>query len=426
MAQFSLRIGWQFRTYLCLRFVLQPVMYLIVALRVAKGKDDPARSPEKLGKPSQPRPPGKLVWLHAVGLGEVLALRPLIAEMAEQEPDTSFLITSTARSAQQVLAANLPPRTCHQLLPLDGPTYVRRFLHHWRPDVAIWTEQDLWPGVIYDAAARAIPLAYINARMTDKSTSRRGKLTGLYRDLLGMFGYISGQDENTLRNLRTLGASDPAMTVSLKAAAAPLPVDLETLSTMQACLAGRKVWVAASTHEEDEVVALAAHQRVVQQDPTSILIIVPRFPQRGAEVAKAIERSGFTFAQRSLDALPKDAHAVYLGDSLGELGLWYRVAQSALVGGGFGPVGGHNPWEAVALHCRVMSGPTVHNFTNDYETLRAAGVAMIIPADDQAASRVAGQIARGGERIEQDVTTGLVGQAQKSLPPLAKRLLALE
>jgi 3-deoxy-D-manno-octulosonic-acid transferase len=188
---------------------LSPLAAPILRYRLSRGKEDPARWREKLGEPTARRPGGRLAWLHAVGLGEVLALRGLIAEMADRAPDLSFLVTSTARSAALATARNLPPRTIHQFLPLDLPGPRRRFLDHWRPDLSVWAEQDLWPGLVADTAARGIPLALVNARMNAASYRRRASARGLYAQLLRSFDLVAAQDEGTARHLEALGAFAP-------------------------------------------------------------------------------------------------------------------------------------------------------------------------------------------------------------------------
>ena len=253
-----MNIGLQLRGYLILRRVLQPVMRRVLAGRICKAKENAARAGERLGIATQVRPTGRVVWMHAVGLGEVLALRPLIVGMQQVAPDLNFVITSTARSSADVLGQNLPANTVHQFLPLDGPTYMAKFLDHWQPCLSIWSEQDIWPGAIHDCAARDIPLAYVNGRMDNKSTAKRARLAGLYKKVFGLFDLITVQDEQTAENLSSLGGRDVRVTGSLKPAAEPLSVDVGMLATLQVALEGRKIWVAASTHCEDEAVLIDA------------------------------------------------------------------------------------------------------------------------------------------------------------------------
>ncbi len=376
------------RGYLLASGLLPLVAPAVLRRRLARGKEDPARWREKLGEATLPRPAGRPVWLHAVGLGEVLALRGLIAAMAARDADLSFLVTSTARSSAQVMAANLPPRTVHQFLPLDAPGYVARFLDHWRPGLSVWAEQDLWPGAVAATAARGIPLALVNARMNAAAFARRRRAAGLYHALLGRFALVTAQEEDSARHLAALGAGGVQVMPSLKSAAPPLACDAAELGRLRAALAGRRVWAAVSTHAGDEGAAFPAHLSVLAQAPGACLIVAPRLPARVDEIARVAQGFGLALARRSagqgLDALPEGG--VYLADTFGETGLWYRLAPVALVGGGFG-IGGHNPWEAAALGCAVLHGPDVANFAPDYVAFHTAGAARAVP--DAAALAVA-------------------------------------
>lgn len=424
----SLALGWQLRCYLALRPLLQPLMCRVVAKRVARGKDDPARSGEKLGQPTRPRPEGRLIWLHAVGLGEVLALRPLLKEMAHQAPELSFLVTSTARSSAQVMGANLPANTIHQFLPLDGPRFVRAFLDHWRPDLSIWSEQDLWPGVICDTARRGIPLAYINARITEAGYQSRARFRSGFAHLMGLFDLIAAQDPNSVARLRQLGAQAPRQMGSLKPAAEPLRVDAAALAALQAQIAGRRLWVAASTHHDDEALVIAAHQQLLAKDPTALLILAPRVPDRRAEIGQSLTDAGLSYALRSTEALPQAADQVYLADTFGELGLWYHLADLAFVGGSAGDVGGHNPWEAIGQGCGVLHGGNVGNFQQDYADLTALGLATECDGAE-GASHIAALVAQQGDAGQgaevRAKAQALVTEARAGLTPLAQDLLAL-
>ncbi|WP_294223380.1 glycosyltransferase N-terminal domain-containing protein [uncultured Shimia sp.] len=421
----SLSLGWQLRGYLMLRPVLQPVMRAVVARRVARGKDDPARAQEKLGQAGMARPDGTLIWLHAVGLGEVLALRPLLRVMGALMPEAHFLVTSTARSSAQVLGANLPPRVIHQFLPLDGPRYVARFLDHWQPDLSIWSEQDLWPGVIVDSARRGVPLAYINARITQGGFERRHKLRAGFKDLMQLFAVVAAQEPTSAEFLQRLGATDPQVMPSLKPAAAPLNVDTVSLAEMRDTLAGRHTWVVASSHAPDEAVATAAHKQVLKSDPEALLIVAPRAPERGAEICSGLAESGLRCAQRSLGERLEKSHQVYVADTLGELGLWYRLAQVALIGGSFGDTEGHNPWEAIVVGCPVMCGPNTANFARDYLQLEGEGLAHRISGEGQAAGQMAEWVRAGQHTTATTRAKGLVAEAQEALLPLARQLLSL-
>ncbi|MGB3146461.1 MAG: glycosyltransferase N-terminal domain-containing protein [Paracoccaceae bacterium] len=413
--------GWQLRAYLWLTHLAGPLARLILKRRQARGREDPARWREKLGQASQPRPEGTLVWLHAVGLGEVLALRGLITAMAAERADLRFLVTSGTLVSARVFAANLPPRTLHQFLPLDLPAYVARFLDHWRPDLSVWAEQDIWPGAVAATARRGIPLALVNARMNAAAFVRRRRFGGLYGDLLARFSLISAQDQATAVHLRALcPAALPEVRGSLKAAAPELACDAGELSRLGATLNGRSPWLAASCHAEDEEVALAAHEVRLQADPASLLILAPRDIGRADAIADVLQVRGLAFARRSTGQVPTADQSVWLTDTFGEMGLWYRLVPVALIGGSFGPVEGHNPWEPAALGAAILHGPRVANFAADYDLLDSANAALEVTA-----TGLAGALANPSLPDMAARARALSAAARDSLAPLARDLLAL-
>ena len=397
----------------------------ILGRRLRQGREDAARWREKLGETDAPRPDGRLIWLHAVGLGEVMALRGLIAAMTEAgeasararsegvEPDAppSFLVTSTARSSAEVFARNCPPGTTHQFLPLDAPRYLARFLDHWRPDLSIWAEQDLWPGAIVATARRGIPLALVNARMNAASFEKRRRIRGLYADLYARFAVIEAQDATTARHLAALGAPNVRTGLPLKAAAPAPWADPAEVRRLAEALGARRLWLAASTHPEDETAVLAAQTALFRSDPRWLLLLVPRDPSRGVE-------TGLPTRRRSAGGLPGPDHAIWLGDTFGEMGLWLSLADRIVIGGSFGATGGHNPWEAAALGKGTLHGPNVANFTADYARLEAAGAARPVTAEGLA------------HAITEPPPDGvaalsLVGEARTRIGPLARDLMAL-
>ena len=385
----------------------------VLSRRLAKGKELPDRWREKLGVPSLPRPDGPLIWLHAVGLGEVLALRGLIAAMAESTT-AEFLVTSTTRGSAEVLAKNLPPRTRHQFLPLDAPAYLARFLDHWRPSLSIWAEQDLWPGAVHAADRRGIPLALVNARMNAEAYARRRRWTALYTDLFARFRLVTAQDETTARHLQALGAKDVSVAASLKAAAPPLAADPQALAEARAALTGLRPVLLASSHPEDEFTTLAAF-RALHRRP--LLIIAPRDPARAPDIAARVAEHGLTSTRRSQGQGP-DAD-VWIADTFGEMGLWYRLCPLTILGGTFGPTEGHNPWEPAALGSAILHGPRIDNFTQDFTALHEASAARPVATDSLAAALSEDHAAMAAR------AQALSLAAQGSLKPLAARLLAL-
>ncbi len=409
-------MGWQLPAYLAVSHAFPLAAPFVLRRRLARGKEDPARYTEKLGHPSATRPPGRLVWLHAVGLGEVLSLRGLIAALAHLDPGLSFLVTSGTRASAQVLAANLPPRTTHQFLPLDAPRYLARFLAHWRPDLSVWAEQELWPGAVAAAHRAGIPLALVNARMNEAAFARRARARGLFADLLPRFALVAAQDDTTARHLAALGARTPRVTGALKAAAPPLAADPADLQALQTALHGRHPWLLASSHAQDEGPALAARHT---QGPQALLVIVPRDPSRAPAISAATSDLGLAVSRKSLSPQPDPGAQVHIVDAFGDLGLWYRLCPVALIGGSFGPTEGHNPWEAAALGAAILHGPRTANFAADYARLDRAGAALALSPDalPQALAQDHAAMAACARALSE--------AARDSLAPLAANLLDL-
>jgi 3-deoxy-D-manno-octulosonic-acid transferase len=389
--------------------------------RRLRGKEHPDRWREKAADGMAERPPGTVVWLHAVGLGEVLALRGLIEEMAAVRPDVTFLVTSSARASGEVFDRNRPPNTIHQYLPLDTPVFRKRFLDHWNPALSVWAEQDLWPGFVVASARRGIPLAMINARMGERAYRSRRKARSLYADLYRRFALIAAQDAATADHIRALA---PGVTVevtgSLKVACAPLPAPPD-FAVVRAAVEGRDIWLAGPTHVEDEAVALEAECLRRAGDPASLLILAPRLPDRRDLIAADCAAKGMTVAMRSRGEMPGPETQVWIADTFGEMGLWYRLARAALIGGSFGPVEGHNPWEAVCLGVPVLHGPNTGNFANDYAILTAAHGCVAV----NSAADVVAALSRPDLDAFAARATAVQTQAQQGLVGLRDDLLAL-
>jgi len=413
MLRLVLAVGW----------LLQPFAARHLARRSARGKEDPARWREKLGETAALRPDGPLVWLHGVGLGEVMALRGLIDALSASRPDLSFLVTSSARSSADVFARNLPPRTRHQYLPLDLPGPVTMFLDHWKPDLAVWSDQEVWPRLAVHIARRGVPQAYIAARITDASAQGRARFGQAYGDLYRLLDTRHAQDATTAAHLRSfMGGDTPVpVTGSLKAAAAPLADDPGTRFRFETAIAGRPVWLLASAHTADVAIALEAHAALRATVPNALLIIAPRQPDSAPAISHAAAARSLPTCQRSAGALPDGATAVYVADTLGELGLWYRSASIALIGGTFSDIEGHNPWEAAALGCAILHGPRTANFAQDYQILRDASAALLVTN----AAEIATALSGNGLPAMVQRATRVREQAARHFGTLIDELLAL-
>ncbi len=319
-------------------------------------------------------PSGPLVWFHAVSVGEALSILGLIGEMGRRNPGLHFLITSVSATSARLVSERIPPRTLHQFAPLDTPKSVTQFLDHWAPDLAVFVESELWPRQIVETHRRGIPLALINARLSARSLRRWRWLGRLMPALLSRFSAIVSQTDQTAEALISLGADPARVSVSgdLKAASARLPLDLAALDEIETQTAGRNIWVAASTHPGEEELVVAAHS------PDQLLVLVPRHPERGDEIADLLRNGGWTVAQRSKQDPLLPETQIYLADTLGEMGIWYALAPTVFLGGSLVDVGGHNPFEPAQFSAAVLTGPHVTNFRESYDQMFAAGAARMV------------------------------------------------
>ena len=398
---------------------LTPLLPLHLKKRLKRGREHPERWREKLGFSSLPRPVGKLVWLHAVGLGEVLALRGMIVALQACDPKLQFLVTSSTLASAETFGKNIPPRTVHQFLPLDAGRYVRRFLDHWRPDLALWSERDIWPGLVTQTARRGIPQALINVRMNAGSFQRKRKVRALYRAVYRNFVLISAQDDVTAVALTKLDVQqDIRIDGSLKPHSPPLCVTATDLAILRDSLAGKAVWVAASCHPEDEAIALAAQRQLLSKVLDAMLVLAPRYPSRGGQILK--ELSGFHVKVRSRGELPDADTEVFVADSFAEMGLWYALSGFALIGGTFSDVEGHNPWEALQLDCGVMHGPRYGNFTSDYDALIEAQACFRVYNAEDIVDTITTQSSRGLDGYRH-----LQRDQNAALSDLAERLVGM-
>jgi len=376
--------------YARLTIPMAPFAPLIIHSRRRRGKEDPVRSGERLGRPSAPRPPGPLIWFHAASLGEARAIMTVIRTVVATHADIAVLFTSGTLSSAQYLAEVTPPRVQHQFVPIDLAPAVRRFLKHWRPDMAIFVESELWPVLLLEAHHRQIPIALLNARISGPSFRRWQSVAWLARPIMALLTEVHAQNAGIGDQLLALGlpAERLRITGSLKQSSSRLEHDPATLAALGGAIDRRPVWLAASTHAGEEGIALQAHQRLRQTFPEILLVLVPRHPERAEEIERAFVDAGLATARRSAGVLPAADHAVYIADTFGEMGLWYRLARISLLGGSLVPVGGHNPWEPGLLHSAILHGPHVENFAEIYRDLGEAGASMPVRNSVEVAAAV--------------------------------------
>lgn len=378
-----------------------PFLPAVLARRARKGKEDAARRNERLGRPALPRPEGVLVWMHGASVGESLVLASLTDALLDLRSDLHILVTSGTVTSAEILSGRLPPRAVHQYVPADTPGATARFLDHWRPNLAVFAESELWPNLIVGAARRGIPLVLVNARMNERSLRSWRRRQDTARWLLGRFDWIGAADSRTRDGLEDLTGHPVTLAGNLKLEALPLPAPPEELARLADRLGDRPVWLAASTHEGEDEIVLDAHKRLLAEHPAALLILAPRHPERAPAIARKIADAGLAAERRSEGADPDAQCQVWLADTLGEMALWYALAPAALIAGSLLPdIGGHNPVEASQAGAAVITGPHAASFDDLYAAYRRHGAAIEIHDSGTLAGAVARVWAGDGPSIE--------------------------
>lgn len=408
-----------------LGLIAEPAVRRLLLWRRARGKEHPQRWTERLGHPTRPRPNGVLIWVHAASVGEAVSALALVERILDEQPRSHALITSGTVSSARVIAARLPDRALHQFAPVDLPGVAARFLDHWRPDAALWIESELWPTLIGSIKARKVPMALVNGRMSQSSFRRWSRLPSMAALLLGAFRIVLAQSEADAARLRALGATQVASLGNLKSAAAPLPVDRVDFERMSRALAGARIWVAASTHPGEEEIVAEAHRTIRANDPGIVTILVPRHPDRADAIAAMLADRGVEAERRSRSGVLRP-DALYLADTLGEMGLWFRLSRLVFIGGSLVPVGGHNPLEPALLGAALLHGPHMHNFAElDRDLIERGAARRVGGADDLAAYVIAllatpDDMARMGEAARRyaEAGAGVLDRVHDALAPL--------
>jgi 3-deoxy-D-manno-octulosonic-acid transferase len=369
--------------YRALTSLAAPVVRVVLARRAAAGKEDEARIDERYGRAGFPRPAGPLVWLHAASVGESLSVLSLVEKLLADRPDLHAVVTTGTVTSAELMARRLPDRAVHQYVPVDLAPAVRRFLDHWRPQLACWVESEFWPNLILETEARGIPLLLLNARVSDRAFANWNHARGTISRLLSSFALCLAQSERDAERLGLLGARNVRFLGNLKFAAAQLPADAAELAALSRLVGSRPRWLASSTHEGEERIAGRVHRSLAPRFPGLLTVIAPRHPGRAAAVAEQLKAEGLGVARRSLGESPAAGTDVYLADTMGELGLFYRLCPLVFVGGSLVPHGGHNLLEPAALGCAVIHGPHMHNFRAIAREMGQAGASAEV-ADEAA------------------------------------------
>lgn len=400
-----------------------PGLRAMLRRRVGRGKEIAVRLPEREGSDPTPRPAGRLIWLHAASVGESQSILPVLSALQGQAPDASVLLTTGTVTSAALLADQLPQlglsRVLHRFVPLDVPAWAARFLDHWRPDAAGFVESELWPNLIAGCRARGIPMMLVNARMSARSLRGWQRLPGFARQVVGAFDRVQAQSEADAAHLRLLGARQVDAPGNLKLAAPPLRADPVELARLQALIGNRPVWLAASTHPGEEEVAARVHHALATVHPGLLTIVAPRHPGRGAAVAAALGAP-----RRAVGQDP--GMDVWVADTLGEMGLLYRLAPLAFVGRSLVGQGGQNPLEPARLGCAIAVGPHTANFIEAVQALEEAGALTRVADADELARWVDGMLRDPHRRCAAGTAARAAAQGAAGLPErTAAALLSL-
>lgn len=378
--------------YRLLSVPVSGIFYILQRRWIAAGKEDPTRAPERWGRTDAQRDTARrLVWFHAASVGESVALLDVIRRILAENPGWQVLVTTVTRSSADIMAKSLPVGAIHQLLPFEYRPAVRRFLKHWKPDLVVWTESDLWPINISEIHAQKIPSVLINGVMSEKSYLRLKRAQKSIVNLLAPFEAALTKDNETLERYRDLGLANGNITCvgSLKEAAGMEGYDAAHLEEFQHAIKGRPVWLAASTHPGEFDQIATAHATLLTDHPALLLIHAPRHPQDAALIEQSCGARGWKVAHRSKAELPGKDCAVFIADTIGEMGLWHRAAPISFIGGSLSADMGHNPFEAAALGSAILYGWSVEHFGEAYGRYAAAGGAMQVQNAAELAKSVA-------------------------------------
>ena len=382
------------KLYLVLTLILDLFYFIYQNIAILRNKEERNRSVERWVNKKVKRPKGHLIWLHVVSVGEALSVFPLIDKILAEVRDSNVLVTSTTKTSAELIKEYSDNRVIHQMSPYDTFFVSKRFLNHWKPDLACRVESEIWPRILFEIAKRDIPNYLFNARFSKKTIERmEGDLISS-KYLLSLFDQIHVPENQTEQFLMGIGLNPNSVMVTgaLKDSRGGLPFDSSLVKEFNQVIDKRNVWLAASTHRGEDEIVLQAHKKL-----GGILIIVPRHTERAAEIASLCSSMGFTWQIRSeFPMLQKDTD-VFIADTMGEMGLWYSLVKIAFIGGSLVERGGHNPVEAAQLGVISLHGPHIYNSRAKYEKFKSEGVSYLISNADEIAQLFSSLSAKGLE-----------------------------
>jgi 3-deoxy-D-manno-octulosonic-acid transferase len=428
MAAAPERLPFVLRVYRVATSVIAPLAGVLVARRLKQGKEHPDRLDERYGAATTPRPAGPLVWIHGASVGEILTVIPLMERIRAKE--FGVLCTSGTVTSANLAQHRLPAGAIHQFITLDAPRFVNRFLDHWRPDLAIFVESDLWPNLIVTSAKRGIPLILVNGRLSERSFKRWRWAPAAIAAVLRCFDLCLAQSSAHAARYRDLGAPRVATTGNLKLDVPEPPADAAALAALNAAVAGRIVIAGASTHAGEETMLIDAHRRLRNSFPRLLTIIAPRHPERGPGIVEIARAANLRAMLRSRGDLPAPDTEIYVADTLGELGLIYRIAPIVFVGGSLASHGGQNPIEPIKLGAAILHGPHVWNFAEIYTALDNAHAAEQVNDVGKLAVRVGVWLKEASERAKvasagREIVATLGGALERTLAAIEPYLMQI-
>lgn len=375
------------RNYRLITSFVAPLIPLWLQWRKLSGKEDHKRLRERYGFASKARPKGTLVWLHAASVGESTSVLILIQKIRERYPDIHLLLTTGTVTSANLMHKRLPKEVIHQYVPIDTFAAVRRFLRHWRPDIALWVESELWPNLVMETNEAEAFMGIINGRMSKRSFEGWKKRPEIITPMLSSFNIVFAQTIEDGKRLKEFGAKDVLCVGNLKYDAAFLPCNEEELIELQSDTQERKIWLAASTHPGEELLIAKAHALLSISHPNLLTIIVPRHPQRGSEIAESLSKSAKVALRSQTKTITPDTK-LYIADTLGELGLFYRLCDIVFMGGSLVKHGGQNPLEPGRLSCAILAGTHTHNFLDMYADMEKSGCCIRVANSEELAQQV--------------------------------------
>ena len=384
------------------------------------------RAHERLGHATAQRPLGPLIWFHGASVGEAKSVLPLLSRIRDVAPGTQVLLTSGTATSAEAVAPRLPDGVIHQFNPLDGVGPLTRFLDRWQPDLCVLVESELWPNLLDLCAGRSVPVALLNARLSDRSADGWKKFPKTAAFVLRGIVWAHCQDRRSRDHLRDMGVASAEQGTNLKSILGAPRVTPQALDAAHNALGGRPVWVAASTHPGEEEQVLAAHKTLLVDHPSLSLILVPRHPERADDIEVLIKATGLSVGRRSAGDDLSSGAQVYLADTMGETDLWYALSAIVFLGGSFSDVGGHTPFEPAAAHTAILHGPHYANFAEAYAAFQMQDASVQVPDGTALATEVATLLTHPSRAAQLAANARpLAPSGTEALDKIAQRLFSL-